>query len=135
MSGAGLHKQSQVAPLSIPGGFAQGLALLADPQTRPTAIFAGSDEVAIGVIIAARQLGIRVPAQLSVVGIDGHELAEMFGLTTLEQDPRGQGALAVDLVMGELTAGERTPETMPKHAWRPCPVRLVVRSSATAPAH
>lgn len=115
--------------LSVPGGYAVGLAVLADPRTRPTAVVAGSDELAIGTIVAARQLGIQVPAQLSVVGIDGHELAEMFGLTTLAQEPKAQATLAVELVMRELTE----PSESPALTWRAHPVRLEVRDSTTAP--
>ena len=57
---------------SVPGGYEAALALLADPATRPTAIVAGCDEIAIGAITAARQLGIVVPRELSIVGIDDH---------------------------------------------------------------
>ena len=114
---------------SIPGGFETGLATLADPRTRPTAIVAGCDEIAIGVILAARQLGIHVPTQLSVVGIDDHQLSEMFGLTTMRQQPGGQGKLAVELLMGELAD--------PTEAWQTralrVPVAMQVRSSTTAP--
>ncbi|WP_213815629.1 LacI family DNA-binding transcriptional regulator [Glaciihabitans sp. dw_435] len=117
-------------PFSIPGGYAAALQVLADPRTRPTAIMAGCDEIAIGVIIAARQLGIQVPSQLSVVGIDDHDLAEMFGLTTFSQRPALQGKLAVDLLMRELTehggADGVSRVTMP--------VELRVRHSTTAPA-
>ncbi|MDO7880947.1 LacI family DNA-binding transcriptional regulator [Salinibacterium soli] len=116
--------------LSIPGGYSVGLMVLADPRTRPTAVFAGSDEVAIGTIVAARQLGIQVPNQLSVVGIDGHELADMFSLTTLAQDPGEQGRLAVHRVMEELVGQQpAAPRT-----WTPFPVRLEVRGSTRAPA-
>lgn len=115
--------------LSMQGGYELALAVLADPRTRPSAVVAGSDEVAIGTIVAARQLGIHVPAQLSVVGIDGHELAPMFGLTTLAQDPGAQGTRAVELVMAELGAGGGSAERV----WTPYPVRLEVRSSTTAP--
>lgn len=115
--------------LSMPGGYAIGLAVLADPRTRPTGIVAGSDELAIGTIVAARQLGIQVPAQLSVVGIDGHELAEMFGLTTIAQHPKSQGSHAVSLVMRELAA----PAAEAELAWHPYPVHLEVRASTTAP--
>ena len=120
----------RMSDLSMPGGFETALAVLADPRTRPTAIVAGSDEVAMGTIVAARQLGIRVPELLSVVGIDGHELAPMFGLTTLAQDPCLQGTAAVELVMAELDGeGDRG------RTWTAYPVRLEVRSSTTAPAH
>ena len=60
------------------------------------------DEVAIGAIIAARRLGVRVPSDLSVIGIDDHEFAEMFSLTTLQQVPREQGRVAVDLLLAQL---------------------------------
>ena len=132
MSGAGLPAPDdafRATTLSIEGGYALGLAVLADPRTRPTGVVAGSDEVAIGTIVAARQLGIQVPAQLSVVGIDGHELAAMFGLTTLAQEPKAQGSTAVRLVMDELLETS-DPALM---RWKPYPVRLDVRSSTTAP--
>ena len=130
MDAAGLpcgDDATRATELSMPGGYELALSVLADPRTRPTAVVGGSDEVAIGTIVAARQLGITVPAQLSVVGIDGHELAPMFGLTTLAQDPRDQGTSAVRMAMAEL-AGEPAAS-----GWKPYPVRLEVRSSTTAP--
>ena len=61
---------------------------------RPTAVFAASDEMAFGVIAAARALGLRVPEDLSVVGIDDHDLSECMGLTTVAQPVRTLGELA-----------------------------------------
>lgn len=118
-----------VSELSIPGGYAAALALLADPRSRPTAIVAGCDEVAIGAIVAARQLGIQVPSQLSIIGIDGHVLGEMFGLTTVAQNPRAQGHTAVRLIVDDLMPA-RAPTAS---TWHPHPATLVVRSSTTAP--
>ena len=129
MAAAGLKPTARSTEFTIAGGYASGLAVLADPRHRPTAIVAGSDEVAIGVIVAARQLGITVPGQLSVTGIDGHELAAMFDLTTLAQHPNAQGVLAVALVMDELRGTAPAPE----RAWRPYPAVLEVRGSTTAP--
>ncbi|MGV8895298.1 MAG: LacI family DNA-binding transcriptional regulator [Rhodoglobus sp.] len=121
-----LFRETEV---SMPGGYAAGLAILADPRTRPSAIVAGADEVAIGIIVAARQLGIQIPAQLSVVGIDGHDLAPMFGLTTLAQNPKMQGTMAVNLAMDELLERpDRSPLT-----WHAYPMNLEVRGSTTAP--
>lgn len=130
LTAAGLRPSESFrsSPMSIPGGYAAGLSVLADPRCRPTAIVAGCDEIAIGAIIAARQLGIQVPAQLSIIGIDGHDLAEMFGLTTLAQHPRNQGTLAVELLMSELADPDRTAT-----GWRAFPVNLEVRTSTTAP--
>ncbi len=114
---------------SIPGGYAGGLAVLSDPSHRPTAIVAGCDEIAIGVILAAHELGIDVPSQLSVVGIDGHVLADMFGLTTLEQHPTTQGERAVRLIMDRLS-----PEGSQLDNERiTMPVDFIVRRSTTAP--
>jgi DNA-binding LacI/PurR family transcriptional regulator len=117
------------AEFSVPGGYSAALTLLADPRSRPTAIVAGCDEIAIGVIVAARQLGIQIPTQLSVIGIDGHDLAEMFGLTTLEQNPSLQGVRAVDLLVARMAEGGDDAAgravTMP--------VALNVRTSTTAP--
>jgi DNA-binding LacI/PurR family transcriptional regulator len=114
--------------VSMPGGYAAAVDLLGDARTRPTAVVATCDEVAIGTIIAARRLGIRVPTDLSVVGIDDHEYAEMFGLTTLEQSPREQGAAAVDLLLRHIDNPERPPEAVRLHA------RLIMRTSTAPPA-
>jgi DNA-binding LacI/PurR family transcriptional regulator len=126
---------------SIPGGYATALAVLADPRGRPTAIVAGCDEIAIGTIIAARQLGIQVPSQLSIVGVDDHELAAMFGLTTLRQLPAAQGALAVRIALAGLDDHATSGGGFSTDSWadvaaaaaRTVPVSLRVRTSTTAP--
>ena len=82
------------ADFTIQGAYASARKLLGMGTERPTAVFAASDEMAIGTILAARDFGLRVPQDLSVIGMDGHELGEVFGLTTINQDARGQGALA-----------------------------------------
>lgn len=129
MSDAGLrddirHVRSEV---TLPGGYAAAVDLLGEARTRPTAIVAACDEVAVGAIIAARRLGIPVPGELSVVGIDDHEFAGMFSLTTLEQVPREQGRAAVELLLRTI----QDPDSAPAH--QRLQARLVVRSS-TAPA-
>ncbi|WP_104117586.1 LacI family DNA-binding transcriptional regulator [Arthrobacter sp. B1805] len=85
---------------------ASAAALLADPDDRPTAVFCSSDEMAFGVLKAAADLGIDVPGELSVIGIDDHEFAEPMGLTTIHQDPADQGAFAADILLGELLRNE-----------------------------
>ncbi len=134
MDDAGLSGRDDflAVPFSIQGGYAGALQVLADPRRCPTAIVAGCDEVAVGVIIAARQLGINIPSQLSVVGIDGHTLAPMFELTTFEQFPARQGSRSVEIILEQLESNDsETP-----HASKPremIPVNLVVRSSTSAP--
>lgn len=95
--------------VSMPGGYGAGAALLADRRHRPTGIVGVCDEVAVGAIIAARRLGIRVPSDLSVIGIDDHPYAEMFSLTTLQQRPFAQGADAVRLLMRQLDDPDAAP--------------------------
>ncbi|KFF58347.1 LacI family transcriptional regulator [Cryobacterium sp. MLB-32] len=114
--------------LTVPGGYERGRSLLGDPRRRPTAIFAASDEIAIGLIVAARELGILVPSELSVIGIDGHPYAEMFRLTTLEQHPRNQGRLAVTSLLADLDTPDRHREVSTV-----LPTNLVMRSSTSAP--
>jgi DNA-binding LacI/PurR family transcriptional regulator len=94
---------------TVRSGYDVTLELLRDPATRPTAIAAASDDIAIGVILAARELGLRIPADLSVIGIDDHELAGLFGLTTLRQVPAQQGRQAVELIMAALEQGRDAP--------------------------
>lgn len=60
----------------------------------PTAIFAQSDEMAYGVMAAARNHGLSVPEDLSIVGIDDHEVAAAMGLTTVAQPVDTLGELA-----------------------------------------
>ncbi|MBN7793745.1 LacI family DNA-binding transcriptional regulator [Microbacterium esteraromaticum] len=90
------------ADFTVDGGFRAAKQLLGRPGPRPTAIFAASDEMAIGAILAARDLGFRVPEDLSIVGIDGHELGEFFQLTTVDQFPLGQGERAAGAVLAQL---------------------------------
>ena len=86
----------------IAGGYRSALKALGDPKSRPTAIVAGSDEIAIGVMTAAQELGIRIPEDLSIIGIDGHPLGETFGLTTMNQHPSRQGSMAVSEALAQL---------------------------------
>jgi DNA-binding LacI/PurR family transcriptional regulator len=65
----------------------------------PTAVFAASDDIAFGVLCAARAAGIDVPADLSVIGVDDHELSETLGLTTIAQPVAEQGRIAAQLVL------------------------------------
>ncbi len=130
MRDAGLIAETRHVPsdVSLPGGYAAAVDLLEDARSRPTAVVATCDEVAIGTMIAARRLGIRVPTDLSVVGIDDHEYAEMFGLTTLEQVPREQGAAAVELLLRQIDDPGQPPSVVSLHA------RLIMRTSTAPPA-
>jgi LacI family transcriptional regulator len=81
---------------------------LLDLHDRPTAIFAFNDNIAIGVLQAARERGMRVPEELSVVGFDDVELAEIVtpALTTVRQPLAEMGRMAVSL-LERLIEGQR----------------------------
>ena len=97
---------------------------------RPTGVLAMSDAMAIGALRAARQLGLRVPDDLSVVGFDDIDLAALVdpALTTVHQPIRQKGSDAVRLLLNEmeLRAGHQ-----PQHLR--LETRLIVRGS-TGPA-
>jgi LacI family transcriptional regulator len=76
----------------------------------PTAVFATSDEQAAGVILAARQLGVRVPEDLSVIGYDNMPFSEYLSLTTMWQQHEVLARNAAGLLQEELATGVRTGE-------------------------
>ncbi|WP_329000500.1 LacI family DNA-binding transcriptional regulator [Kribbella sp. NBC_00709] len=106
-------------------GVAGGSAML-DLRDRPTAIFAGSDEVALGILEAARARGLRVPEDLSLVGFDDTEVARLASppLTTVRQPLREMGAVALRTAM-QLAAGEQVASHHVELA-----TSLIVRGSA-----
>ena len=68
----------------------------------PTCVVAASDEMAFGVMSAARRHGLDVPADVSVIGIDDHVHAGIFDLTTVRQDVIAQGRLAGSMMLEAL---------------------------------
>ncbi|MDR1265131.1 MAG: LacI family transcriptional regulator [Propionibacteriaceae bacterium] len=78
---------------SAASGHRCALALL-DRQPEVTAIFAASDEMAMGAVKAVRERGLSVGEDVSIVGLDGHNLADVMGLTTVAQPAYDQGAKA-----------------------------------------
>ena len=87
------------------GGFARAVELLGLPD-RPTAIFAGSDQQAFGVYEAARQHGLRIPDDLSVVGFDELPVSRWASppMTTVRQPLAEMGSAAAQM-LGELIDG------------------------------
>lgn len=98
---------------SARAGAAATEALLALPEP-PTAVFASCDEVAFGCLQALQAAGLRVPEDVSVVGFDDHPLAEVMGLTTVNQHVELQGELAARLVLDALV-GLRAGATEQRH--------------------
>lgn len=111
------------------GGLADGRELLRLPEP-PTAIFTANDLQAVGVYEAARQAGVRIPEELSVVGFDDLPFTQWTGppLTTVRQPLADMGATAADLVLA-LADGRQPAQTRVELA-----TTLVVRQSTAPPA-
>jgi LacI family transcriptional regulator, repressor for deo operon, udp, cdd, tsx, nupC, and nupG len=104
------------------GGVRAAEELLTLPKL-PTALFAMSDELAIGALRTLRRAGIPVPGQMSIVGFDNHEMAEFVDLTTIFQPVRQQAERATKLLLGQLN--NRNVEAFNTDL----PVRLIVRGT------
>ena len=92
----------------------------------PTAIFSASDTQAMGVMQAARELNLRVPQDISIIGYDDLEIAEYLGLTTIRQLLYKSGQRGVELLMAAIR------ESPPEPIFEILPTELVIRDT-TAP--
>jgi DNA-binding LacI/PurR family transcriptional regulator len=135
--GAGLEASDLLIVRTTPedrGGFRGAVELLAR-QPRPTALLACNDLAARGAIDAARQMGLDVPAQLSVVGFDDTEFAASLDppLTTVRYPAREIAALALECLARisrerQSSQGTTAPESLT------LPTQLVVRGTSAPPA-
>lgn len=95
----------------------------------PTAVFVGSDIVAVGMLGAAELHGLSIPEDLSVVGCDGIRVGEWLRpkLTTLQQPVTDLAGTALELIQARIESpeGERVHKVYPLH--------LVIRGSAVPP--
>jgi DNA-binding LacI/PurR family transcriptional regulator len=107
------------------GGRKMALELLNLPDP-PTAIFAFSDEMALGVLEAARDLGVSVPGDLSVVGYDDIESAHFAQLTTIRQHLYESGVRGVEMLFDAIQHPDSPPTSLQ------FPTELIVRHT-TAP--
>lgn len=109
-------------------GYLAAISLLDLPDP-PTAIFAGSDQQAFGVLEAARVRGLRVPDDLSVVGFDDLPVARWASppLTTIRQPLAEMGRMAAHIVMQQVLGGH------PSATRVQLSTELVVRESTAPP--
>ena len=107
------------------GGFEAACRLLDCPD-RPSAISAATDMQAVGVLKAARTLGLRVPDDLALAGGDDIELAEFLEvpLTTFHVPAREMGGRAAEILIARLTGACTSPQQM---VFKP---QLIVRKSS-----
>jgi LacI family transcriptional regulator len=111
------------------GGYTK-TTLLLRMLPRPTAIFAGNDMIAFGVLLAIRDAGLRCPEDISLMGFDNQELAEMTNppLSSVSQPGYQLGTTAMQILLDRV-AGDTGP---PKHCI--LETALTLRESVAPPA-
>ncbi|WP_270889703.1 LacI family DNA-binding transcriptional regulator [Pedococcus sp. 5OH_020] len=111
------------------GGIAAAQELLEGADS-PTAIFAANDLSALGALAVAKDMGLRVPADLSVVGFDNTPLSQLqyVNLTSVNQPGPDIGILAVATLVGRIDDPEQAPRT------RLLTPELRVRRTTAAPS-
>jgi LacI family transcriptional regulator len=111
-----------------PDGFAGASAML-DLPVPPTAIFASNDVMAMGVMDAVRDRGLRVPVDVSIIGFDDIPQASLVrpGLTTVNQPLEKMGRVATQMLLDLLRHPEKEAERIE------LPTDLVVRASCQPP--
>ncbi|GAA2371517.1 LacI family transcriptional regulator [Streptomyces sp. XM4011] len=117
--------------LEAPGNFgieegASAMARLLSLPDPPTAVFAESDLMAFGALRTLTRMGLRAPDDVSVIGFDDHETAELLNLTTIAQPVTHQGELLARQILDALSGASEEPAEVV------VPTRLVVRGTTGA---
>jgi len=108
---------------TIAGG-EQAMTALLTQRLAPTAVFAMSDEMAFGAMKALRSHDLQVGRDISLIGVDGHDMAEYLDLTTVVQPVAELGRLAAEAVLEQIMTGMRKECVQ-------LPTQLVVRRSTS----
>ena len=111
------------AGFSIDGG-RECMARLLDADEPPTAVFAMSDEMALGALDELRRRGLSAPEDVAVIGFDDNDVSVLFGLTTVRQRVDTIGATAGRLVLRAMNDRDQAPEHVV------APTELILRSTA-----
>lgn len=105
-----------------------GLRKLMASRKKPTAIFCGNDLLAVGALLEAQRMGLHVPSDLSICGIDNLEIAEAInpGLTTVSLPTQDLGRLAAKSMLSAISGEVIAAQSL-------LPFELVIRGSTAAP--
>lgn len=103
----------------------QVMKQILEMEDRPTAIFTGSDEVAGGIMIQAKELGLTVPSDLAIIGFDDQPIAEILDpkLTTIRQPVDLMGEKSIEVMIEMLENPELEIQNYE------LPIELIVRQS------
>ncbi len=121
------HRAVETSDFTIAAGYAAAVDLLGEDD-RPDAIVAANDLIGIGVVRAAQDLGLTVPDDIAVTGVDNTELADVVrpGLTSVDLGAEERGRVAAELLLARLAEPGRAA-----HRVTIAP-SLVVRGSSAA---
>jgi LacI family transcriptional regulator, repressor for deo operon, udp, cdd, tsx, nupC, and nupG len=122
-AGLEVHEELVVTEKWGVQGGRDGMRRLLARDPRPTAVFAFSDEMALGALHRLRTAGVTVPDEMSVISVDDHPMAELHDLTTIRQAVQEQGAAAARITL-DLLDGR-----VPEHGAVSMPTELVVRAT------
>ncbi len=114
---------------SLEGG-AEAMVKLLSVHTPPTAIFAFSDEMAIGAMKTIREMNLRIPEDISVLGFDNHDMAEYVGLTTVHQPIAEYGEKAAEIILDRLKNNSKGEQEISHISLQ---TKLIVRSTTGPP--
>ena len=119
-------EQIEFGDFSVDWGYEWGMAKLPDRKGMISGVFAGNDEIALGIMNAARELGISVPDELRLIGFDGTRLCDVLRptLSSVTVPFSHIGHAAVDLCISRIADQSREPETVPART------ELIVRGSS-----
>lgn len=92
-------------------------------KDRPTALFGAGDHPAGAMILEAKKHGLRVPEDIAIMGYDNDDIAEVIGITTIEQSKFDVGSHAFQILFKQINQEQAAPEK------KELPFRLIERSS------
>lgn len=130
LGGRPLKLAARPGTLTEADGYELALDLLRQPE-RPTAILCFSDTAAFGVLGAAREAGLAVPEDLSVVGFDDSPAVARHGLTTVRQDLDAKGRAAVAALYAAMDAAAAGKAPSPQRLL--LPTEIAVRNTTAPP--
>lgn len=119
----------QKGETSVNGGRRAFARLWDHPGERPTAILCWSDEMAIGILIEAARIGVRIPSDMSLVCFEGSDFSASYGLTAISQDPGNQARLGTRMLLDHLNGNPAAIRSIV------APHRLHVRSTTSQAPH
>ena len=130
MRSHGFSKRAKVIPgaHNEEAGAAAARAMLAEP-TLPTAVLAGNDRCALGLLDVFTRAGLDVPGELSLIGYDDSHLSDnpRIDLTTVHQDAAAMARHSVRLAVEMMEGNEPVPQDVVLEP------KLVVRGTTAAP--